>query len=498
MKVIQINTKSKSPKIDLNNINRIINNKVKNSSKNAKITKTRNNDYSSNKTKNNNIFKKLFSHNNCLHFSSNNCTSTNTTNFNNSKTNNFIILENDFNFKDSENLKQQIKSLIKHHSLNNLSNFKSNFSNIKFINNNNRGEKEIKKKKNIFNNILNKNIRENNIIDIFPLNKNEKLHFNTNYSVLLNNTKKENSIKYCAKIKNFKNCFNIYNSRPLTLNFSNEFNKFNSYKMLLNNNKSMKYLNKHKPNYRKKISPKGSLSKSKKKGKSEEKDSKRKLLLIDNKKPKESKSFNIMFTQKNDKLYYSTSFSPIHKINPKKKETRKNIKNNIRQLNNNNNNNRISMRINNNSIDRVQINLYNKKNNSNINSKTSEKKNVSVKTSENQINIKYFNKIDSKGKNNKNINKNINKKKEVIISQKTSPLYSKKLYKKIKMNNIKNKSKIQYNIVVDYDTCDKNKTFQKLNNKKNGEEKTIITPEQNHFLAVEQIQQIKKNNNVFG
>ena len=66
------------------------------------------------------------------------------------------------------------------------------------------------------------------------------------------------------------------------------------------------------------------------------------------------------------------------------------------------------------------------------------------------------------------------------------------------MNNIKNKSKIQYNIVVDYDAYDKNKTFQKLNNKKNGEEKTIITPEQNHFLAVEQIQQIKKNNNVFG
>ena len=119
MKVIQINTKSKSPKIDLNNINRIINNKSKNSSKNSKITKTRNNDYLSNKSKNKYIFKRLFSHNNCLHFSSNNCTSTNTTNFNNSKTNNFIILENDFNFKDSENLKQQIKSLIKHHSLNN-------------------------------------------------------------------------------------------------------------------------------------------------------------------------------------------------------------------------------------------------------------------------------------------------------------------------------------------------------------------------------------------
>ena len=497
MKVIQINTKSKSPKIDLNNINRIINNKSKNSSKNSKITKTRNNDYLSNKSKNKYIFKRLFSHNNCLHFSSNNCTSTNTTNFNNSKTNNFIILENDFNSKDSENLKQQIKSLIKHHSLSNLSNFNSYFSNIKFINNS-KAEKKIKKKKNIFNNILNQNIRDNKNNDIFPWNKNEKLHFNTNYSVLLNNNSKKdnNSIKYCAKIKNFKNFFNIYNSRPLTLNFSNEFNNFNSYKMLLNNNQSMKYLNKYKPNYRKKISPKESLSKSKKKGKSEEKDSKRKLILIDNKKANNSKSFNIMFTQKNDRLYYSTSFTPIHKIYPKKKETSKNIKKNIRQLNNNN---KSSMRINN-SIDRVQINLNIKNNNSNINNKTSEKKNASVKTSENKINIKCFNKIEPKGKNCKNLNKNINNKKGVIISQKTSPLYSKKLYKKIKFNT-KNKNKIQYNIVVDYNTYDKNNnnTFKKPNKKKVINEENIkITPEQNHFLAVEQIQQIKKTNNIFG
>ena len=69
------------------------------------------------------------------------------------------------------------------------------------------------------------------------IQKVEKLYVNTNYSILLNNTRKEkeNDKKIFTKI------FKFYNSRPMTLNFSNEINNFNSYKMLLNNNKSMKY-----------------------------------------------------------------------------------------------------------------------------------------------------------------------------------------------------------------------------------------------------------------
>ena len=492
MKVIQINSKSKSPKIDLTNINRLLIYKNKATSKNVKLPKTRNNDLSLNKSKKKNIFKRIFPHNNYLHFSSNNCTSSNTTNFNNTKTNNYIILENDFNFKDLDNLRQQIKSLIKHNSSTSFSNFKPNFTNIKFISTNTKIEKDNKKKKEYKNNVLKKNInsRENNI-DIYPLNKNERLKINTNYSILLNNSRKENDNFY-PKIKNYKNFFNIYNSRPLTLNFSNEFNNFNSYKKLINN-KSMKYLGKHKQNYRKKFVLKENSSQKSKKGKSEDKESKKSNMFIDNKKIKESKSFNLLYThtQKNDKLSNSTSFSPIQKIKPKKKNTKSKNMSNLSKLNTN----KSSIGLKNNSIERVQINLYNKKNKSrtNINSnKISDRKNTSVKTSENQIDSKFYRKIGER----KGI-KNLNKKNGAIIS---SPFYNKRVTNKNKY--IKNKN--YYNIIVDYDAFEKNieNTFKRTNaNKKivnNNENTTVITPEQNHFLAVKQIQNIKKNNNIFG
>ena len=105
-----------------------------------------------------------------------------------------------------------------------------------------KADKEIKKNKDKERNKSNKsNEDKNNNTDIFSYNKNDKndkLYVNTNYSILLNNTRKEkeNDKKIFTKI------FKFYNSRPMTLNFSNEINNFNSYKMLLNNNKSMKYL----------------------------------------------------------------------------------------------------------------------------------------------------------------------------------------------------------------------------------------------------------------
>ena len=501
MKVIQINSKSKSPKIELTNVNRLLNYKGKVSIKNTKLTKTRNNDLSSNIAKKENIFKKIFPHNNnYLHFSSNNCISSNTTNFNNTKTNNFIILENESNLKDIDFIKQQIKSLIKHNSSTSFQNFNPNITNIKFIKTNTKVSKDNKKKnkKEHKNNNLkkkNNNIRNNNI-DINPLHKNEKLHINTNYSILSNNSKKEND-KFSSKIKNHKNCFNIYNSRPLTLNFSNEFNNLTLYKKMINNN-SMKYLSKFMPNYIKKLVLKENSSKKKKKGKSEEKDSKKANIFIDNKKIKESKSYSLLSTHflKKDKITNSTSFSPSPK---QKNKTKKNEKNknmsDLRKLNTNKSSIGIK---NNNSIERVQINLYNKKNKSktNVNSnKITERQNSSVKTSENHINTKYFNKIETrKG------NKNLSKKRGVIVSQKTSPFYSKKISNK----NRYTKSKNHYNIILDYNTYDKNieNTFKKSNNnKKNCDKKEnikIITPEQNHFLAVKQIQNIKKNSNIYG
>ena len=498
MKVIQINSKSKSPKIELANVNRLLNYKGKVFTKNAKLTKTRNNDLSSNLAKKENIFKKIFPHNNnYLHFSSNNCISSNTTNFNNTKTNNFIILENDFNLKEVNFLKQQIKSLIKHNSSTSFQKFNPNFTNIKFIKTNTKVSKDNKNKhkKEYKNNILKKknNIRNNNI-DINSLNKNEKLHINTNYSILSNNSKKENE-KLSSKIKKPKNCFNIYNSRPLTLNFSNEFNNLTSYKIMINN-KSMKYLSKHTPNYKKKLVLKENSSKKKKKGKSEEKDSKKENIFTDNKKIKESKSYCLLSTHllKKDKLTNSTSFSPspIQKNKTRKNTKSKNMSD-LRKLNTNKSSIGIK---NNNSIERVQINLYNKKNKSktSVNSnKISERKNSSVKTSENQINVKYFSKIDTrKG------NKNLSKKRGIIASQKISPFYSKKISNKNRYT--KSKSKNHYNIILDYNTYDKNteNTFKKSKIGGRKENIVIITPEQNHFLAVKQIQNIKKNSGAYG
>lgn len=480
MKVIHINTKSKSPKNDINNINRLLMSKSKNSSKNTKMTKTRNLDFSSNNTKKKDIFKRIFPHNNYIHFSSNNCTSTNTTNYNNSKTNNFIFFENDLNFKDAEKLKQQINSLIKHNSSNNC-------SNVKFINNiNYRRDKDKKKRKDLLSHNLKIHSKEDSNIDIFGNNnKNDRLYINTNYSILLNNTKKEKEKKkICTKIQNYKNCINFYNSRPLTLNFSNEINNFNSYKMLLNN-KSMKYLNKYKPNYRKKSGTNENTSKIKRKGNSENKDNKKRDLLMDNKRINGSKSYNILFINKN-KLSKSTSFSPIHDINNKKKDYNKKNRGNLKQLKNN----RSSLGKKNTSVEKVQINLYskNKNNNSNIKNRVNARKINSMKNSDNQINLQFFNKIDNK---NRRVIKNTNKARGVINSQKTSPFYSKKLNK----NKVDAKNKNYFNINVDFDATNEknsnNNTFVK-NNKK-----TIITPEQNHFLAIKQIQQIKNNNNIF-
>ena len=167
----------------------------------------------------------------------------------------------------------QIKSL-KHHSSGSISNFNTNFSNLKFINNNYIREKDVKKKKSDFINNF-KNIKENvNNNDLLALNKNDKLYINTNYSVLLNNNPKKDKKKIYTKIQNLKNCFNFYNSHPLTLNFSNEFNNFNSYKILLNN-KSLKNINKYQSNYRKKLVINDSILKVNNKGNSTNKESKK-------------------------------------------------------------------------------------------------------------------------------------------------------------------------------------------------------------------------------
>lgn len=487
MKVIQINTKSKSPKNELNNFNRIINNKHKNSCKN---TKTRNFDFSSNKSKKKN-YKRILPQNK-IHFSSNNFNSTNTTNFNNSKTNNFIFFEHFFNFKDMDNLKQ-IKSLIKHHSTNSFANFNSYFANLKIKNNQFNKEKAEKKKKKDFNDFIKNYNKEKNNTDILRTNKNEKLYINTNYSVLLNNTKKPKDKKLHTNIHSFKNFFN---SRPLTLNFSNDFNNFSSYKMLLNN-KSSKYFSNYKPNYRKKlvINENTLKVKSSQKGNSVNKEVNKKGLM-DNPQINNSNSYNILFTRKKRNLSYSnnsSSFSPVNKIKENKKNNTKKNSTNLRKLKNNKS--LMGIGVKDNSIECVQINLYNNKKYSNTNNnKITERKNSSMKISENQNKIQYFNKIDnSKNKLNKN---NINKIGGFILSQKSNHNHK-------KINNKKKgslKSNNYYNINIDYETSQntsKNKCVKITKKEDINDNMILMSPEVNHFYAVKQAQQIKNNYNMY-
>ena len=113
------------------------------------------------------------------------------------------------------------------------------------------------------------------------------------------------------------------------------------------------------------------------------------------------------------------------------------------------------------------------------------RKNISVKSSNDKINIQFFSKIDNKiGK----MKKNSIKTRGVINSQKTSPFSSKKLNNK---NKVIVKNKNHYDINVDYEIINEkriNKTFIKANKKvTNNDNTSIITPEQNHFLAIKYI-----------
>ena len=107
-----------------------------------------------------------------------------------------------------------------------------------------------------------------------------------------------------------------------------------------------------------------------------------------------------------------------------------------------------------------------------------------MKTSENKINIQYFNRID-----NRKSKINDNKKNDFILTQKTN-LFS----KKIKNRNINhNNFKINDNYSSYYKKNINNSKIKGINNNNT----SIMTPEQNHYFAVKQIQQVKKNNNKY-
>ena len=405
MRVFQIKTKLKSPKNKINVITKLCNNKSKILSNNS-TKRTRNNN---NNSKSKNIFKKIFNINYTkplCHFPSNDYSLINTTNFTNSKTNNFIFFENSMNNRDNELLKQ-IRSLIKHNSSNNI-------SNIKFINNHNKIKKEENKR---------------NDSDNLSFNKTHKLSISTNYSLLLNNNKKEKE-----KIPKLKYLI-LNNLPPLTLNFSNDFNSMRK----LITNKSTKFFNNYRQDIKKKSCEKRAKSSERRRKVSNSTNKKLESKLLSKKESflKNSKSYNNVIYSYFKNISKSTSFT-----SRKKKESMNNIS-------------------------KISVNKINNK-----------KKSSKKVPEESKINMKFFN--------------NKNKENNIFIKNKLSPISSKLI--DIKSYTRKNSSKERIKFLEQKN----NNTFFKDNKRIIKRKRVrIFTPEENHFLAITNIQKIKKYDKEF-
>ena len=273
-----------------------------------------------------------------------------------------------------------------------------------------------------------------NVSDKISINKTNKLSISTNYSLLMKNKNKDN-IDKIPKLKSIKSDF----LHPLTLNFSNEMNNFNSSRKLITN-KSTKFRNNYKLNndLLKKRSEKKAKSTERKKNKLNSTNTRIKnQILINNKKIlKNSKSYNGLINSYIKNLSKSSSFSPKRKKDEKKLEKK-------------------------------------------IGSKISHKKLSSMKKSNdaNNINLQFF-----KSKNIDNNN---------LIKNRISPLSSKMIDMKLYTR------KFSYKKLEKIETKNNN-TFLKDNKRIIKSQKMrIITPEENHFLAISNIQKIKRNGKIF-
>ena len=241
---------------------------------------------------------------------------------------------------------------------------------------------------------------------------------------------KENKEEKIRKVKCIK--LNILN--PLTANFNNEINGLNSFRKIVTN-KSTKYFNTYKLNndLKKKHLEKRAKSTDKKKVKSNSTNKRiNQKKLINNKKIlRNQRSYNEILYSYIKSLSKSSSFSP------KRTKEEKNINNKINNKN---------------------------------------KPFVKASSVNNKINLQFF-----KSKNADNINtNNFTRKKSSHLSPKRidMKLYTKKLsnkkIEKIEMNN--------------------NNTFMKVKRRSiKCKNVKIVTPEENHFLAVINIQKIKSN-----
>ena len=310
----------------------------------------------------------------------------------------------------------------------------NNFSNIKFINNNNITKKRINNKS------KNKKEEINNTksLNKTSINKTNKLSISTNYSQLFNNKKKEKEKKENTMKSKY---INFSDSYPLTKNVSNDLNNFNSLRNAITN-KSTKFYNNHKLNN----DFKSQTSKEKRPNSTERKNIKSNPI------PKKIK--NIILKHNNNILKISKSYNDI-----------------ISYIKNNSKSSSFSPKIKNEEKNLSKINV----------NKVCHKKRVSAKVSNiNKINLQFF-----KSNSNNNIN-------NIFIKNKFSPVSSKMVDMKLLTKKYLKRDNER---ILEKKG---NNTFFKDNKRiiKNKRVK-ISTPEENHFLAIINIQKIKQYGYIF-
>ena len=376
---------------------------------------------------------------------SNNSTKRTRNNNNNSKSKN--IFKKIFNINYTKPLCQFPSN---DYSLINTTNFTNSKTNnfIFFENSMNNRDNELLKqirsliKHNSSNNISNikfinnhnkikKEENKRNDSDNLSFNKTHKLSISTNYSMLLNNKNKEKQ-KEKEKIPKLKYMI-LNNMPPLTLNFSNDLNSMRK----LITNKSTKFFNNYNLN----------LDMKKKNGEKRAKSSDRKKITANstNKKMFQNKLLTKKGSfLKNSKSYNNIIYSYFNNISKSTSHTSRKKKESM------------------NNLSKIDI------------KKISHKRISSKKISDDsKINLQFFQKKQ--------------KENNIFIKNKLSPICSKMI--DIKSYTRKNSSKERIKFIENKN----NNTFFKDNKRIIKRKRVrIFTPEENHFLAVSNIQKIKK------
>ena len=400
---------------------------------NKKNLSSRNIENHSNPKKNN--YKKIIP-NNLVQFSSNNSTSSNNSNLHNIRTHKNIFSEFELGQKDSDFIRRNLKHFKKQDSLNNLLNSTKERCDNLFQNYKKKINNKILYSKNNLTNIHNKTLSKNYIQDLIISNKQNKFNISSNAESSKTNTKKAliNSFIY----KDFNSNLNSNSKKEIiSSNFKNVKSSYNIISSRIISGYSSKISSTG--NIHSKISIK--KMKSAKPNRPNSNDN----YLIMNKINKLKENKIIKLSKSKSKKNNSNKSNQYIKYSNNKSYLQKNIGSNVK--------------LNNNKIEYVQINLFNN--------------DVGNKNSKDSIQI---------------VNK-IRKKKE---AEKKRVIYNNKQNKKESkiIDDINaQKSGMQDHIYTTRNNlCFNDKTLT---------ENDINTPEENHFQAIILMQIIKSNSNKY-